>query len=202
MNEALLTPSQVLDTLQWVMRETRDVFLKGLTEDFNRSGNPAYKPDLETSRLSGYCGFAQSFIDMTIRDYDIGLSRPFALQTLPQPFSHVAMTVAIETTEGDKAYLFDPTFRQFCTEQDDSPGTILAHLPGGAEIIQELRHEGFIELTPQSAVTYLSAFNRGIPPFRSEAETMAFFASPPFSKMNNWFPESHFRAMGHTKPDF
>jgi hypothetical protein len=191
-----ITPEQAEDALKWVMRQTRAVFLKVLSGAFNATGNPDFTPDLEKTTLRGFCGFAQSFIDLTLNDYHIGVSKPYALQSLPNPFDHVGLCVEIDTTEGKKAYLIDPTFRQFCGTSD-GPGEILRNMPDGEWMTRALREEGFFELTSSRASTYLSAFNGGINPFSTEERAITFFADPPDSEMNRWFPRDYFQERGY-----
>jgi hypothetical protein len=192
-----VTPKQAEDIARWLVNETRAVFLRALPEDYAKTNqNPAYTPALDVATLDGYCGFAQSFIDLTLRDCGL-LSKPIALQTLPNPFSHVVLTSESETTEGKKVFLFDPTFKQFCKGNKGEPGETLANMPGGQDLVDRLLKDGFLELSPKVASTYLAAFNNGIPPFKTDEEAMRFFAEPQPIDNNLWFKRPFFQEKGY-----
>jgi len=146
--------------------------------------------------LDGYCGLAQSFLDLTLRDYGL-VSKPIALQTLPNPFGHVVLTSEIETTEGKKVFLFDPTFKQFCKGNRGEPGEILANMPSGEGLMDRLLKDGFLELTPKTASSYLAAFNSGIQAFKTDEESMKFFAEPQPNDNNRWFKRPFFLEKGY-----
>jgi len=179
-SEPLLTRRQAEEMMRWIVSETRSIFLRALPGEYSKTNhNPAYTPDLDVATLDGYCGFAQSFIDLMLRDYGLD-SKPVALQTLPgEGFGHVVLASEMETTEGKRLYLFDPTFKQFCKRRDGEPGQILAHMVDGERLVGRLLKDGFVELDPITATAYLSAFNKGIPPFKTDKEALAFFADPP-----------------------
>jgi hypothetical protein len=195
----LLTPEQAQDVARWVVAETRAVLLLALEIQYARTGNPEFKPDLATATLSGYCGLAQCFIDVTLQDYGF-VSKPVAMQTLPYGgFPHVALAAEFETTQGKKIFLFDPSFRQFCTGKSDEPGAILAGLPGGKELRTRLLGDGFFELDPEKAFTYLSSFYKGRPPAASRPSALKFFTRPRESEMNYWYPREKLAAWGFLK---
>jgi hypothetical protein len=191
-----LTPQQATDLMKWVIGETRSMLAKLVREDFKlQSGEICLpqsqkqyfispyervdSPDLETSSLSGYCGHTQVFIKSALED--IGYApKCYTIQSLEEVATenHVALTLDLQTTEGTRRYLLDPTFRQFCTGGEKSPGALLAHLPDGEHIIKNLLTEGFVELTPTRAASYLSAFCSGVCPFDSDAAVADFFSNP------------------------
>lgn len=191
-----LTPLQAEDLLQWAMREMNNVFLLALQSDFKISrGNRIFTPDLKTAPLTGYCGLAQGFMGLLLKDVGVR-SKRVALQTSPYPFSHVTLVAVLETTAGKKSYLIDPTFRQFCTGVDGEPGQVLGSMPDGEYISNRLLQEGFIELTPARADCYLAAFNKGLPVFADKSQAMSFFNDPPSSKMNKDFPRARLERDG------
>jgi hypothetical protein len=228
----LLTPQQATDLMTWVISETRSMMAKMLEENFklqhiefflqtalHRSlpaGRKEYflpresvqiaSPDFEKSSLKGYCGHAQVFIKSALED--IGYAPTcYAIQSLglgqKTETCHVGLTIDLQTTEGTKRYLLDPTFSQFCTGAKDSPGALLANLPDGEHMIKTLLDKGFVEFTPTAAASYLTAFCKGICPFGSNAAIANFFSHPtderslrPVEKL--WPPKSFFVKKGWT----
>lgn len=216
-----LTLRETDDTLNWVIHETRSVLAKAVQDDFKTMRGDAalpewYKeysvtffplatPDFKDASLRGYCGHAQAFANYTLQD--IGLKpTPFLISSLREktPWAHAALTVDIETTEGTKRYLLDPTFKQFCTDDEKCPGTLLANLPEGEDMQKDLLEKGFTELTPTRAASYLSAFCRGMCPFPSEKAVTDFFNNPPQALAGEnkpisnkpWVPRSVFAQKG------
>ena len=187
-----LRPQQAEDTVKWVVQETFAVLTRrAQLWPAWRSASGAAPDDISKDTYAGYCGDAQSFIDLTLRDYGMD-SKPFATQTLPHyKYGHVAQTSTFETTEGPKIYLIDPTFRQFQQQQAGNrftaPGLILANQPGGEEMVEALCTKGYIELTPERAFSYTAAFNDGISPYATPDAAMSFFTRPIESPMNRYF---------------
>jgi len=188
------TPSQAEETMRCVIRKTHEVLSHALSYKYAGIGDPA----CDAEALTGCCGLAQSFIYHTLKDKGI-VSKPVALQTLPgsASFPHVTLTAEVDTTDGTKVYLLDKTFQQFCKGKDGEPGQVLGRMAEGKDLLDALCKEGFVELTPVRASSYLAAFNGGCLPFATEKKTMNFFANPISSKMNLWFSRDDMERWGY-----
>ena len=191
-----LTLQQAEDALHWMMLCTRKALKRAVDEDivkFKARNYVGPEPSHET--LAGYCGFAQSYAHCMIEDYNLGQSRPLAMQTLPGrwSFGHVALIVKMDTTAGNKTFLLDPTFKQFQGKEEK----ILQNLPDGEYMADCLRQDGFVELTPERSVSYLSAFCCGINPFLTKEMAVTFIENPPPNYNNLWFPRTDLRDKGY-----
>lgn len=84
-SNALLTPRQAVDTMNWVIGEVKAMLAKALLQDFKAqcgeitlserdkafsisSFIPVDTPDIEKAALAGYCGHAQSFLTWALQD--------------------------------------------------------------------------------------------------------------------------------------
>ena len=137
--------------------------------------------------MKGLCGVAQSFCHAAVCETGIGISRPFALQSLTSKVGHVALTVDMQMRQGKTLYLLDRTFRQFVMGSRDRYGLSLLGASGDIDNLDmagRLLQDGFVALTPERARKYLACFpGTGIAAARS-AEAMRFFNRPPLHADN------------------
>lgn len=186
-------------------------------------GQPPEPPDLAAATLRGYCGHAQYIADCALEA--AGLSPHWlTIQKPPQgealaahigiasvtpayaqlggkvAHNHVALTVAVQTSAGEKTYLVEPTFRQFCTEAPFCPGMFLGQSAEGDYMLARLRDQGVLELNEARAKSYLSAFCNGLDPLTPERGAMVFLTQtadlrqqrgpfPPQSHLEAYLPE-------------
>lgn len=219
-NDQNLTPAQATDLLHSLIAKTRGMLKKALALDYkiDHENLPVVEGDIHLkgrgsldfnkSSLLGYCGHAQSFLNWSLQErgyapacFTINKGNGTdAHPAIPSgaAFNHVAMTVDIPTTEGVKTFLLDPTFRQFCAGDKNEPGALLANSPDGEHIVKTLLADGFIELTPEIASIYITAFCKGIRPFTSEKDAQKFLSTSDRARVDNglWPPKNFFEAKG------
>jgi hypothetical protein len=175
----------------------------------------AETPDLFSATLGGYCGHAQHFADLGLKALGLkthwytlekaptgdnakwfqenGVAPGSALLNDKAAHNHVALAVEIHTTEGKKHYLVEPTFRQFCTPDAQSPGRLLENSPDGEYMSGKLKTTGVLELTPQRATSYLAAFCNGQNPHTTPQESMDFLTTVPDRRQSNGsFPPANY----------
>lgn len=158
--------------------------------------HPEYHIDMPYSggMFPGKCGNAQCIISYGLDDLGIKHSL-LAIQNLgdgilphrPYQLCHVNVSVPINVEGSDRWFLIDPTFRQFfyadmpCGKSyhDNSPGNILAESSNGADILDKLLPDGWLQLTPRLAQMYLESFNLGKKAFNRPGDAMAIFSNPP-----------------------
>jgi hypothetical protein len=218
-----LTPVRVTDLMQWLVGETRGMLAKARLRDYKidhasdaAEENKEYhvcarkNSEIELDRLRGYCGHAQSFMNWALQDigyapksFTVNQGDPHHAPTLPgAAWNHVALSVEIATTEGVKKFLLDPTYKQFCTGDKDAPATLLENAPDGEHIVETLLDKGFIELTPQIASSYVTAFCKGISPFSSQQAALDFLGTSDQGRLDAglWPPKNFFDNNGWKAP--
>tara|TARA_R110002095_G_scaffold64543_3_gene54363 strand:- start:1910 stop:2620 length:711 start_codon:yes stop_codon:yes gene_type:complete len=103
-------------------------------------------------------------------------------------YGHVGVTITLQTNDGEKPFLFDPTFSQFCADQQNGevydsdnprPGFYLQESP---QVYNALLQKGYVELDETAADIYLRSFNGGEPPHDN---ALKILTNPPYSKYNN-----------------
>lgn len=157
-------------------------------------------PDLTTANFGGYCGHAQYFADVALKAQGLKphwhtFEKPSAEEDARKTHiagvmsaskslngkaahNHVALTVEVDTTEGKKYYLIEPTFKQFCKGGEQSPGSFIENGTDGDYLRERLERVGVLELTPQRASAYVAAFCNGSNPLTS-ITTMDFLTTQP-----------------------
>lgn len=162
------------EKLSRLVDETRVILRHAIDRDFK--DEEGYRNWLRES-FHGYCGLAQCVAGYALQQAG-AVVHPLATQSLDNNwFGHAALTVTVNTKGEDSVYLVDPTFRQFCMEDDQityedniSPGAQLDKTFVGRVFKKEILEFGFAELTPARAALYLSSFCKG----ESFAEDTAF----------------------------
>lgn len=181
----------------------------------NMMQQAAEAPDLSSASFGGYCGHAQYFADTELKALELkphwytiakeptgegakwfqehGVAPASALLNNKAAHNHVALVVEIDTTEGKKHYLVDPTFRQFFTPDALSPGHLLENSPEGEHMRGKLDATGILELTPQRAASYLAAFCNGQSPHATAQEAMDFLTIMPDQRQSSGsFPPANY----------
>jgi len=216
-----LTPTQAIDLMQWLVGETRGMLRQAVLRDYalDRKDTLTQEdsqyhvrskdfPAFEQASLKGYCGHAQSFMNWALQDigytancYTFNQGDPSHAHapTLPGvAWNHVALSVDIPTTKGVKKFLVDPTFKQFCNGDKMAPAALLENSCDGEHIVKTLLDKGFIELTPDIASQYVTAFCKGISPFKTPQGAMDFLSTSDKGRLDSglWPRKNFFDSNG------
>lgn len=171
-----LSQQQCEILLDKLVRNACNSFETAQAAVYPTSGNP-----MELS--SDPCGLTQSATLCASQSLGLKVAA-FDIQEmlLDSPKGHVGLVIKLPTENGEKSFLFDPTYSQFCKEgsytiKDPDPGFYLSQKP---EIYSQLLTKGYIALDDDTAQAYLSSFRRG----KETPNALSLLKNPPFSKYN------------------
>lgn len=154
-NDKCLTLEEVDLYLKYIVKKTRDSFK--MTDD-----------KLLRNPLVGQCINASGFIIRSFwRDFN-GLDF-YQLRTnnvFTSTVGHCFVVVYFNTIDGDKAYVIDPTYRQFCLLSYCNPSRLYHYdpviMPGyfvqDVEMIKKLLKDGYFEINEYNAKIYGDSF--------------------------------------------
>jgi hypothetical protein len=129
-------------------------------------------------RYRGLCGWFQCGIGYLLQD--MGFSpHAFAIQSIGDVYEHDHVALTLKTDSG--VYLIDPSFVQFA---DSGPIRFLFQSELGANLFNDLKNQGYTELTPEKSCLYLRAIYGEKCPIQDDAAAYQFMTSGGHSKYN------------------
>jgi|GEM_PF-2172898 len=202
--EARVATEEAETVLRWVVYETRRALLKSLRYEFQISAcDRRHLPELEHHLLGGLCGISQCVAAYALQDVNLPV-KAFAVQSLQDAWQgHVALTLTLPTVEGEKLYLIDPTFRQFCDPERTDwqgipyPGFALAWRSGGPEFLNALLRNGYVEPQPAMALLYLNSFCTNSYNFNTPQDAITFLKNPPENNYNYYLSRNDLKRRGY-----
>lgn len=166
-----LSPGDAESMVVEIVALTRDAIARSIMQ-----GNPGMTREQALGRdaMEGYSGFAQCIVIYGLRDCGIEAT-PFASRGLPgSDRDYVSVVVPLNTTQGKKYFLVDPTLiNQDCGAAEQSA------------TYRKLIGDGYVELSPRSAHEYISLF--GGQPGTTEDAALDFMKNPPRNRSNYSF---------------
>lgn len=138
---------QILDTIVYGARMTLKEY---------------YNIDISNEPLTGYCMDAVRECCSIGKDFDI---LPYKVETtFEENIYHQFAVIRLETKEGVKRYIIDPTYRQFCIvgecEESQVQPTYIApgHFFYNKSLLKRLLRDGYFEITRSSLPCYANSF--------------------------------------------
>ena len=145
------------------------LFLENMLYDVRMKikGNRSEKLFLKDS-LTSYCIFASNYLLANYHTYFNGLNicKINIPYLIPSIFGHYIVIVNFNSFNGDKTYIIDPTYRQFCLLSLCNKNRIyhydLSTAPGyfakDKNVIKQLLKNGYIELNEYNCKIYCDSF--------------------------------------------